>query len=78
MIEMPAVFSDGATLPVEEPMTLLADGRYNQVPVILGTRPRRAQALHLPRSEAGALVVRHPARVQGRERRYRVTSGYAA
>ena len=34
---MPAVLRDGSTLPLEESTKLFAEGRYNQVPVILGT-----------------------------------------
>ncbi|GIW44405.1 MAG: para-nitrobenzyl esterase [Candidatus Binatia bacterium] len=37
MIRMPLLFRDGSVLPSEEPMTLLAQGRYHKVPVILGT-----------------------------------------
>lgn len=37
MIDMPNVFSDGFVLPDEPPMQRLRTGRYNRVPVILGT-----------------------------------------
>jgi para-nitrobenzyl esterase len=37
MIRMPRVFRDGFVLPLEEPRERLAAGRYNRVPVILGT-----------------------------------------
>lgn len=37
MIRMPLLFRDGTVLPREEALTLLAQGKYHQVPVILGT-----------------------------------------
>jgi len=37
MIRMPLVFRDGTVLPAEDPLELLAQGQYQQVPVILGT-----------------------------------------
>lgn len=37
MIRMPLLFRDGTVLPQEEPLLLLAQGRYHQVPVVLGT-----------------------------------------
>ncbi|HTO06306.1 MAG TPA: carboxylesterase family protein [Myxococcota bacterium] len=37
MIRMPSVLRDGAVLPAEDPNELLAAGRYNHVPVMLGT-----------------------------------------
>lgn len=37
MIDMPEVFSDGVVLPAGDPKEALGDGRYNPVPVILGT-----------------------------------------
>ena len=37
MIRVPKPFRDGVVLPREEPMQLLAAGRYNHVPVIAGT-----------------------------------------
>ena len=37
MIEMPMVLRDGHVLPSEESEKLLAEGRYNQVPIITGT-----------------------------------------
>lgn len=37
MIRMPLVFRDGTVLPAEDPLELLAQGQYRQVPVILGT-----------------------------------------
>lgn len=38
MIDMPAVFADGAVLPQEDPLQLFARaGGYNAVPVVLGT-----------------------------------------
>lgn len=37
MIDMPKVFRDGSVLPRQEPRSLLAQGRYHQVPVMIGT-----------------------------------------
>lgn len=37
MIRMPLLFRDGVVLPREEAIVLLEQGRYHQVPVILGT-----------------------------------------
>jgi para-nitrobenzyl esterase len=37
MLRMPLVLRDGAVLPLDEEATLLADGRYQHVPVILGS-----------------------------------------
>ena len=37
MIRMPDVLRDGAVLPTEDPNELIAAGRYNRVPLMLGT-----------------------------------------
>jgi para-nitrobenzyl esterase len=37
MFRMPTVLRDGHVLPLDDAETLIASGRYNQVPVILGT-----------------------------------------
>ncbi|MFI5315472.1 MAG: carboxylesterase/lipase family protein [Myxococcota bacterium] len=37
MVRMPMVLRDGSVLPTDEPAQLFADGRYNRVPVIVGT-----------------------------------------
>ncbi|HKC52717.1 MAG TPA: carboxylesterase family protein [Myxococcota bacterium] len=37
MMRMPTVLRDGHVLPIEDSETLLAEGRYNRVPVIAGT-----------------------------------------
>ncbi|MCX8072087.1 MAG: carboxylesterase family protein [Candidatus Binatia bacterium] len=37
MIRMPLLFREGTVVPREEPLSLLAQGQYERVPVILGT-----------------------------------------
>ncbi len=37
MYDLPKVFADGHVLPSTPPMQALAEGRYNQVPTVLGT-----------------------------------------
>jgi para-nitrobenzyl esterase len=77
MIDIPTVFRDGSTLPVEDPAKLLADGGYNRVPVILGTN----------RDEIKLFIFRDPKLVRWwfgvlpafkDENAYQVTSDYAA
>jgi para-nitrobenzyl esterase len=46
MFRFPQVFGDGAVLPAGEPLELLAQGRYQQVPVITGSN-RDEQKLFL-------------------------------
>ncbi len=77
MIDIPAVLRDGHTLPVEDPVKLLAEGRYNRVPVILGTN----------RDEIKLFIFRDPKLVRWwfgilpafkDENAYQATSDYAA
>ena len=77
MIRMPTVFRDGSTLPLDEEKTLFEEGRYNRVPVILGTN----------RDELKLFIFRDPKLVRWwfgilpafkDETRYQVTSDYAS
>jgi len=77
MIEMPTVFRDGSTLPLEKTETLFAAGAYNQVPAILGTN----------RDELKLFIWRNPQLVRWwfgvlpafkDENRYQATSDYAS
>lgn len=47
---IPNMLRDGVVLPLEEPLDLLAQGRFNRVPVIMGTN----------RDEVKSLMVRNP------------------
>ena len=77
MIQMPTVFRDGSTLPLDEEKALFAEGRYNRVPVILGTN----------RDELKLFIFRDPKLVRWwfgilpafkDETRYQATSDYAS